>query len=227
MRMDPQQPSRGKRVRPPRLSGKAVAAWLILYFVLTGRLIPAVLRLPRWVEFEIVLAAWGMVWLIVLARLLYTGRLVSHDYRWDERYNWLGLPSEREMDRVPPTPSQPDAQSERERMAYHRGLSHGLSWGSLWGPGDATAELGLILGALLLLFGVVRALTFLAVPVVVFLLYFMVRGMLARVVNDRHHCRGRLARALGCGFLWATVYTAPLAGAVWFVHYVVARQASP
>jgi hypothetical protein len=32
--------------------------------------------------------------------------------------------------------------------------------------------------------------------VLLFLLYFVARGMLARVVNDRHHCRGRLGRAL-------------------------------
>ena len=51
-------------------------------------------------------------------------------------------------------------------------------------------------------------------------LYFVVRGMLARVINDRHRCRGRLVRSLGWSLLWATVYSAPLAGAVWFVHYV-------
>ena len=40
------------------------------------------------------------------------------------------------------------------------------------------------------------------------------------------HCRGRLGRALAWGALWATVYTAPLAGAVWFVHHVYRSQAA-
>ena len=48
--------SLAKRVRLPRLSGKASAAWLFVCFGLTAALIPMVLRLPRWVEFEIVLA---------------------------------------------------------------------------------------------------------------------------------------------------------------------------
>ena len=51
-----QRPSLAKRVRLPRLSGKASAAWLVVCFGLTAVLIPMVLRLPRWVEFEIVLA---------------------------------------------------------------------------------------------------------------------------------------------------------------------------
>ena len=58
-----QRPSLAKRLRLPRLSGKASAAWLIVCFGLTALLIPMVLRLPRWVEFELVLALWWAVWL--------------------------------------------------------------------------------------------------------------------------------------------------------------------
>ena len=57
-----------------------------------------------------------------------------------------------------------------------------------------------------------------AIPLVVFLLYFVTRGMLATVINDRHHCRGRSGRALAFAALWATLYTAPLAGVVALVH---------
>jgi hypothetical protein len=52
----------------------------------------------------------------------------------------------------------------------------------------------------------------------------MARNMLAAVINDRHRCHGNLGRALAWGLLWATVYTAPLAGLVWFVHYVLGSQ---
>jgi hypothetical protein len=44
--------------------------------------------------------------------------------------------------------------------------------------------------------------------------------MLAGVVNDRRHCRGRLGRSVAWGFIWATAYMAPLAAAVWFIHHV-------
>ncbi len=56
-----------------------------------------------------------------------------------------------------------------------------------------------------------------------FLLYFVSRGMLARVVNDRRHCRGSVGRSVLWGLAWATVYTLPLAAAVWFVHFVHQR----
>jgi hypothetical protein len=54
-------------------------------------------------------------------------------------------------------------------------------------------------------------------------LYFAARGMLAGVVNDRHHCRGDLGRSVLWGFAWATMYTVPLVGAVWFIHFVHQR----
>ena len=76
------------------------------------------------------------------------------------------------------------------------------------------------IAGLILLVAVAWLLVEVAIPVVLFLLYFAVRGMLIQVIKDRHDCRGHLARAVTWGALWATVYTAPLAGAVWFVHFV-------
>ena len=64
-----------------------------------------------------------------------------------------------------------------------------------------------------------------AIPGIAFLMYFLVRGMIAHAVNDRHHCQGNLPRSLLWGLLWATVYTAPLAGLVWLVHVVAAKAA--
>jgi len=94
-----------------------------------------------------------------------------------------------------------------------------------WGPGGwVDAEgffivIGIII-ALIVLFGLIWFLFEIGIPVILFLLYFVTRGMLARVINDRHHCRQRLKRSLAWGFLWATVYTAPLAAAVWAIHVV-------
>jgi hypothetical protein len=51
-----------------------------------------------------------------------------------------------------------------------------------------------------------------------FVMYFLIRGMLAQVANSRPRCRQRLGRSLAFGILWATVYTAPLAGLTWLVH---------
>jgi hypothetical protein len=57
-----------------------------------------------------------------------------------------------------------------------------------------------------------------AVPGLAFLAYLLIRGSLAHVVNDRHHCRGRLGAAVSWGLLWATLYVLPLALFTWAVH---------
>jgi hypothetical protein len=68
----------------------------------------------------------------------------------------------------------------------------GFFWGWFWGDGEAI----LIIIGLFLLVGVIWFLFEIAVPVLIFLLYFVARGMLARVVNDRHLCRQRFGRAV-------------------------------
>ncbi len=84
-------PSRGaarrslaKRIRLPRLSGRASAAWLVACFALSGLLIPAAYRLPVWIRFELVLAAWWLVWGLVLCRLLDTGPRITDDHHYDD-----------------------------------------------------------------------------------------------------------------------------------------------
>jgi hypothetical protein len=64
-----------------------------------------------------------------------------------------------------------------------------------------------------------------ALPLLAFSAYLLVRGGLARVVHDRHDCRGRWGRSLAWAALWATVYVAPLAGLVALVHAVRAGGA--
>ena len=95
-----QRPSLAKRVRLPRLSGRASAAWLVVCFVLTAVLIPMALRLPRWVEFEIVLAAWWAIWLAVLTRLLYAGQRVADDHQMREPRNWFASDKAKQQERT-------------------------------------------------------------------------------------------------------------------------------
>lgn len=195
-----------RQMRRPRLSGTAAAVWLILCLAVTAVLIPMALRLPRWVAFEIVLAAWWAIWLGALAWLLYTGQELTDDHRLGG-FRWLGA-----GEVVTP-------------MADGPGCLGGVF--SLFEVLFAS-ELILIGFGLFLLFGAIWVLFEVAVPLLVFLLYCVARGMLARVVNDQHGCRGSLGRSLGWGLVWATTYTAPLALAVWFIHFAHQRaQAGP
>jgi hypothetical protein len=196
-----QQPPLPNRLRLRRLSGKASAAWLIVCFVLTAVLIPMALRLPRWIEFEIVVAVWWAIWLAILTWLLYTGQRVADDHQLKEPRNWFRSAK----------PQKPKPKKDPDRAWWD-----GYMWGWLGADGEAVA----IIIALVLLVVAIWFLFEIAIPVLLFLLYFVARGMLAQVVNDRHRCRGSFGRAVAWGFVWATVYTAPLAAAVWFVHYV-------
>jgi hypothetical protein len=226
----PDPPVLQRRTRLLRLSGKASAAWLVICFALTAVLIPMAFRLPHWVEFEIVLAVWWAIWLGVLTRLLFTGHRVTDDHQLGEPRNWFtsGQAKPKEVANRDRTEKGPwEAKKDADRAWWD-----GFFWGSLSSSGDVAAGCEplayvlLVILALVLLLGAIWFVFEVAIPVVLFLLYVLARGMLAQVINDRHHCRGRLGRALAWGTLWATVYTAPLAGAVWFVHHVYRSQAA-
>jgi hypothetical protein len=199
----PYQSVRLTRLR--RLSGKAAAAWLVVC-LLTAVLIPMALRLPRWLEFEIVLGVWWVVWFGVLTTFLYQGLRVADDHALPQPRSWFS------------GWFAPDRGKTGKRSA-----STGSWWGDFlsgWFIGD---ELIFLLIAAVVLVGGIWLAFEVAIPVLLFLLYFIARGMLAGVANDRHRCRGNLGRSVAWGFLWATAYTLPLAAAVWFVHFVHER----
>lgn len=197
-----------RRLALPAVSGKASVAVLVVCFALTAVLIPTALKLPRWVEFELVLAAWWLVWAGSLSLLLYRGARLADDF------------------------AQPGSQPSSRPSGPAWFALGDLGWGaSLGGDSLVGAILGIVLEIVLaiaisivVMFFVWLVMEF-AIPVLAFGLYFVVRGMLAHVVNDRHRCRGRLVRAVAWGATWATAYTAPLAALVWTVHALLSRAA--
>jgi hypothetical protein len=72
-----------------RLSGKATAFGLVMAFLITAILIPAVLRLPTWIDYEIVLVVWWGIWMAVLTTLLHQGKRVADDHQLPPPRNWL------------------------------------------------------------------------------------------------------------------------------------------
>jgi hypothetical protein len=193
--------SRG--VRLPLVSGKVSALVLggcLLLAALMG--LPLARRFPPWVDFEIVLAAWWLIWATALGTLLYRGFSISDDHRIGETRNWFaGLFGAR------PLHERPDD----------------VWWWPRWPIYGLTGSTG-CLECIVLVVGMVVAalaawlLVELLIPVWAFVMYFLIRGMLASAVNGAEHCRGHLARATACALLWATAYTAPLAILVWGAH---------
>ncbi len=187
----------------PRVSGVSSFVVLLLCMAVTALVVPMALKLPVWIEAEVVLAAWWAIWCAALSLFLYKGWLVSHDFQ-------------------KPAFSYPMTSSSRAttRDGYNRGWWDGFYWLSI--P-DFDGGEGFIAGCLILIVLII-VLPFLLVFLVeaavtlAFVMYLLIRGMLAQVANSRHGCRAHLGRSFGFGVLWATLYTAPLAGLVWLVH---------
>lgn len=186
-----------KAIRLPHVSGKASAGWLVACFALTAAFIPMAVRLPLWIDFEMVVAVWWVIWVGVLARLLYVGRPVSDDHKLGQPRFWLQSVF---------GPSKSAASST-------------WGWWPMWDV-EGCAFVFVVIILLCALAFAARVVVEVAVPVVAFLLYLLVRGMLATVLNYDHGCRGRIVRSAARAVLWATLYTAPLAGIVWLIHRV-------
>jgi hypothetical protein len=210
------QPTSLQERRRLRLSGKAAAFGLMMAFLITAILIPRVLRLPAWIDYEIVLCAWWGIWLAVLTTLLFHGKRVADDHQLPSPRNWFNWHGKQD-------PAEKKKTAPPQQSSSSSGWS-GWEWAGT--SGDAEGCLWVV-GAIVAFVVLVFALWFLievAVPLVLFLSYLVPRGMLSRVVNDRHHCKGRLGRSLGWALVWATLYTAPLAGVVWWVHFLLAPE---
>lgn len=186
-------------LRLPMASGKVSALVLFACFALAAGLayqLSAPLQLPAWLRWEIVVSAWWLVWLLALAHMLYRGKRLSDDHRMGTPRNWFG------------------------------GGSTGWNLGPVDAPasadgcGDGCAGALAAVVAVIALVAAAWLIVEIVIPALAFVLYVLIRGMLARVVNDRHACTGNLGRSLLWGAAWATGYTAPLAALIWIGHYV-------
>lgn len=187
----PQRPRLSQRLRLPEVSGKWTVIWLFVCFVLTGVLIPLVLKLPKWIEFEIVVGVWWMLWAIILTKLLYMGEQVADDHQPHKPRDWFGLNN-----------------------------SGSGNWDPGCGAG-ADLEGCLVLIGLIVALLLVWLLIEFAIPIVFLMLYFLVRGMLVHVVHNKPICRGNLPLSAARGIFWATVYSVPLAGTIWLIHQMM------
>jgi hypothetical protein len=181
------------QARTAAVSGKWSVAFLVLCFAVSGVLLPVAAHLPRWVEFEMVLGAWWLVWACAIGWLLYRGCDVADDM---------------------PYPHAPKlGRSGLSDVGLDGCLSLDL------GVEGCGAVVLVVVAVLLLIVGIWFAVEFL-IPGLAFLLYLLVRGMAARAVNDRRDCKTSVLRAVSWGIAWATLYTAPLALTVLAVHAI-------
>jgi hypothetical protein len=193
--------SKGEQAQTGRhvLSATRVVALLVLGLAAVAVLVPLPLHRPAWIETEVVLLVWWALWAVVLSWMLYLG-IGLHD------------------DLAVPTGTNAD---EGDHWWHHLG---GLDLGH-FGPGDwlgfeeggaALAIVVLLLLGVFILIGVV--LMEVVLPLLVPLGYAVLFWMLRRVLHHHPVCRRSIARSIGTGVWWASVYSAPLALAVVVVH---------
>jgi hypothetical protein len=188
-------------IKLPHISGKAMAAALVLCFVMTGLLVPVILRKEIWIDAEFVVGTWWLIWVVVLAAMLYQGHRVSDDHQLGQARSW----------------------NLRKFFIDWFPVADAVDVVTL--DIEACAIGCLIVAAIPLLVLLVWFFVEIAIPALIFVAYFMVRGQLAHVVNDRHDCARNLIRSVAWGAWWATIYTAPIAGLVWFIHFAAKRVA--
>ena len=185
----------------PRVSARATALVMLAAFAGSAVMLPASMRLPRWIETELVLSLWWIIVVAALTTLLYRGFRLRDDYVYFTP--WSRPPAVKGDD---PAPAKGGC----------GGWADGLGGCGADGEGLlAMLALAIVLGLAL---GAAWVLVELALPLVFFLMYWLFMRAIGRVANDRHGCEGSLARSLGWGLGWATVYVAPIAAVTWALH---------
>jgi lysylphosphatidylglycerol synthetase-like protein (DUF2156 family) len=199
----------------PRLSGRATAMVILTSLAGAAVLLPASVKLPRWVEAELVLGAWWLIVAVALTTLLYRGFRLRDDLVYFAPWD------------------RPKGSSPGDGKAA--GSPGGC--GDLGGCGNAFPNLDIGDGegclvaiavglAMVVAFGAAWVFVELVMPLIFFLMYALFMRAIARAARDRRGCEGDLVKSLGFGGLWATIYVVPIAALTWLFH-ALHRHGSP
>jgi hypothetical protein len=203
----------GGRASLPGVSGRWSAILLLILFIGVAVVLPLALHRSAWVEAEIVVAAWFVIWTAALTWLGYSGRAVDEDWGGFRRPRRLfGRGGGLNRGSSLPTDALP-----------YVDLS-GVDLPDGGGDGGGLGCLGVILASAVAIAAVAAIVVLLdftigyVIPLVALALYTIVRAMLNHVAARGHVTRGNLALSFARGATWAAVYTAPLAVAIWLLH---------
>lgn len=205
----------------PRLSGRLTVLVVGLSLASSAVLLPASMSLPRWVEIEVVFSAWWLLLAATLVVLLYRGFRLSDDWvyfaPWDR-------PSASDVAEEGNVSGAEDETRKKKKSSKKKGTSGGIGWasgcdgcGAIDAGEGAIAVIGIAL-ALGIALGAAWILVELAMPLVFFMIYWVLMKAIARAATDHHDCEKDLGKSLVWGVVWATIYVAPLALLTFVVH---------
>jgi hypothetical protein len=173
----------------PRVSATAVVGIVLASLGLAAVAAPAALDLPRWIEAEVAVGIFTLLFAGVLATLLYRGYRLKDDFTYFAPWN-----------RAPVGAGK----------SSHGSSKSGCDFGA------AGCELGAVEGiGVILLLGVALLGAFLLVELVVPVAFLVFYGLIVRaigaVAHDRHDCKDDLVRSVGWGLAWSALFSLPIA----------------
>jgi len=192
----------------PKLSGRATAAVVLLALLGASLAFPVTMHAPRWLEIEVVLAAYWFILMLTISTLLYRGFRLYDDL-------FFYKPSLDIKHRSGLSGCKLDGCDPSDVGCLDAG---GCEEG-----GALVLGLLAVLGGVLLVTFASFLLVELLLPLGFLAFYLVLMAALKRAAHDRHDCRGSLARAVTWGMAWASLYVVPLALVVYALHRVAGR----
>lgn len=208
--------SAGARARLPGVSGRWSALLILVLFIAVAIVLPLALHRSAWVEAEIVVGAWFLIWTAVLAWLGYAGRTVDEDwgqFRPPRRLFGRGRAKGRDV-ATSALDATPYVDLSGIDLPDFDGGSDGGGLGCLGAILAVVVAIAAVAAIVALLYFTIGY----AIPLIVIALYTIVRAMLNHVAARGHLTQGNLPASLARGAFWAAVYTAPLAVAILLLH---------
>ncbi len=201
----------------PRTSARRTALAMTACLVFTGAAVPIALHLPRWVEMEVVLAGWWLVWAVVLTVVARRGAELVDDHALVIRLPWSPAREPRREPLAGGPRGAPEVPAEATvppaRSSWWSKVFEALTL-----PSDLEALVFAL--ALAIVLGVALAAAWLVIEVVAPVLFGLAYFGVVRALRRAAQYRGATVRASVVGAGWATAYVAPLAALVWLVHLV-------
>jgi hypothetical protein len=200
----------------PRVSGRATAFIVVFSSIAAAVLVPASVRLPRWVEAEVVLGLWWAILAGTIGVLLYRGFRLRDDVvyfvPWDR----------------PADPKEAKPKPKSSGWGSGGGCSDIGSSGCGDGCSSVDGEGFLVMIAVVVVLGVALGAAWIfveiALPLAAFLMYALLMRAIRFASRDQRGCEGDLARSLGRGVLFATIYVLPLVLLTWGTHALLAAE---
>lgn len=192
-----------RRVLSPISASWTVVA-ILACSVLTATALPPLFAMPRWLEIEVVLGTWWIVWAVVLGVLAHRGQPLDRDFS-------LGF-------------SKPSANTTRAhaRAPAAEPSQFRLRWLDVLGcASDGEGLVLFVVGAVIVGLAIVASTIVVdfAAPLLFLVAFTGVQIALRRSLAANH--RGQKLRSAAHGVAWATCYMAPLAAVVGLVHAVL------